>query len=382
MKISFLTPGVTPYVIGGLQRHSFNLAKHLATLGVRIDLYHTDFDNTQTIDQLYGMTDIEKENINNIFIPWAKLDHFPGHYIRSLKCFSQKAYELYQQQSESDFILGKSITAWAFTEAKLHGSKIPPIGVNLHGFEMFQTSANSKAWLENWLLRPDFSYHIHQANYLFSYGGRITELINKKLHIPNEQILEIPGGIDSSWLVDRVLPPSDPIRFIFVGRYERRKGIQELQTAIRKNPDWKNHAQFRFIGPIPKDKQLSLPNVSYAGPIRDESILQHELRQSDVLLCPSYSEGMPNVILEAMGSGLAVLATDVGAVCLLVDIENGVLLPKVSIPGITQGINHFLELTQTQFQNMKKSSLERIQSFTWDRIAMQTLEAIQKVVAA
>ena len=46
----------------------------------------------------------------------------------------------------------------------------------------------------------------------------------------------------------------------------------------------------------------------------------------DILLCPSYSEGMPNVILEAMSRGLAIIATNVGAIRLLVSEDNGVLL--------------------------------------------------------
>ena len=46
----------------------------------------------------------------------------------------------------------------------------------------------------------------------------------------------------------------------------------------------------------------------------------------DVLICPSYSEGMPNVILEAMARGLAIIATDVGAISEMVDSTNGILM--------------------------------------------------------
>ena len=46
----------------------------------------------------------------------------------------------------------------------------------------------------------------------------------------------------------------------------------------------------------------------------------------DILICPSYSEGMPNVILEGMSRGLAIITTDVGANELLVSNENGKLI--------------------------------------------------------
>ena len=380
MRISLLTPGITPYVIGGLQRHSFNLVKHLARLGVEIDLYHTDFSDAKDIDALEGLTDTERKKINSIAIAWPKSDNFPGHYVRELKHFSATAYRHYQQRPVTDFIIGKSLTTWHFGEAKRCGVALPPIGVNFHGFEMFQSPANIKALLENWLLRPDFYHHAHKADYLFSYGGRITKLIQERLQVPSEQIIETPGGIDSSWLVNQITTISKPLRFVFVGRYERRKGIQELHAAIQANPAWQNQASFRFIGPIPEDKQLFLPLVSYAGSIRDESLLRNELCRADVLLCPSHSEGMPNVILEAMASGLAVLATDVGAVRLLVNSSNGIRLPQVSVEGISKGINQLLKLDENQLQKCKQTSLKHVQSFTWDHIALSTLDRLQNII--
>ena len=65
---------------------------------------------------------------------------------------------------------------------------------------MFQASASLKSVLENWLLRPDFYHCTRRADYVFSYGGKITDLIQERLHVSRQNILEIPGGIDSSWL--------------------------------------------------------------------------------------------------------------------------------------------------------------------------------------
>ncbi|WP_121967708.1 glycosyltransferase family 4 protein [Leptolyngbya sp. BC1307] len=381
MKISLLSTGITPYVMGGLQRHSFNLVRSLARSGVEVDLYHTDFAEAKHISALDGMTTAEKENVFSIAIPWHRSDHLPGHYIRALKRFSIAAYQQYQKRPAADFVIAKSLTAWAFVKAKRWGTRLPAVGVNLHGFEMFQPSANVRAGLENCLLRPSFYRHAHEADYLFSYGGRITELIQNRLNISEQKIIEIPGGIDASWLVEERKAPIRTVRFVFVGRYERRKGIEELQAAIAANPNWQNYAEFRFIGPIPIDQRLAFPHVSYAGPISDDTLLKHELHQADVLLCPSHSEGMPNVILEGMASGLAVVGTDVGAVRLLVNDKNGVLLPEVSILGIIQAVNHILSLNKAALSAMKQASLEQVQSFTWDRIAAQTLEAIERRVA-
>ena len=42
MKISLLTDGIFPYVIGGMQKHSYYLVKYFAQIGVYVDLYHTN----------------------------------------------------------------------------------------------------------------------------------------------------------------------------------------------------------------------------------------------------------------------------------------------------------------------------------------------------
>jgi hypothetical protein len=55
MRIALITPGISPYVMGGIQRHSFNLVRQLARLGVEVDLYHTDFGSAEGIGGLEGI---------------------------------------------------------------------------------------------------------------------------------------------------------------------------------------------------------------------------------------------------------------------------------------------------------------------------------------
>ena len=105
-------------------------------------------------------------------------------------------------------------------------------------------------------------------------------------------------------------------KFVFVGRNERRKGIEELNAAIRqlkteKLPPYEIH----FIGPIPREHQLTGDHIFYHGEIRDTQKIKELLRASDILICPSHSEGMPNVILEGMASGLGCYCHRCGGCC-------------------------------------------------------------------
>ncbi len=62
------------------------------------------------------------------------------------------------------------------------------------------------------------------------------------------------------------------VRFLYLGRYERRKGIEELNKAIRTFlADRSNSgATFNFIGPIPQNKRLRHKAVTYHGEVRNK----------------------------------------------------------------------------------------------------------------
>ena len=391
MKIAIASPGIYPYVLGGIQRHSFNLAKHLAQLCVQVDLYHTDFKQAEGIDELLEMSDLEKSRITSIAVPWIVTDRFPGHYVRSLKLFSQRIYDIYRQRSPADFIYAQSLTGWAFTQAKQAGEPLPPVMSNLHGYEMFQSSANAAAFFKNKLLQPSFRQQAIDSDYVVSLGGKLTLLI-EELGVFSKRIVELNVGIDESWVTSEAIgseaissgvkSTNQPLRFVFVGRYERRKGIEELHSAIAAHPEWQSKAEFCFIGPIPDEKRLQLPHVSYAGKIMDEMLMQRSLRNADVLLCPSYSEGMPTVILEAMASGLAVIATDVGAVRLMVSAKNGVLLPEISVSLLSHAIESVLRCDPSLLLQMKQASLRRVRAFLWRNVAAQTLKTAESAIAS
>ena len=95
-----------------------------------------------------------------------------------------------------------------------------------------------------------------------------------------------------------------------------------------------------------------------------------------MLVCPSWSEGFPNVILEAMACGLAIIATNVGAIAAMVSDKNGWLIrPACKIEleaALIDAIN------STDIRLKKETSLKLINStFNWDKIALQTINLLK-----
>ena len=384
MRIALVTDGLHPYVMGGMQRHSTMLAQHLPAHGVELVVFHTAYSK-ETIAEakvLSGFPDEVKKRIKHIFVEYPKRGRLPGHYIRDNYRYSQRVLEAYLQLNKQfDFIYAKGLTGHAFVEAKKEGMALPPIGMKAHGYEMFQRAANLRVKLEHLLLRPSFAKLTRDSDFVFSYGGKISEILRERLRVADERIIEIPTGIDPSWLVDSIRPvASDKRRFIFLGRYERRKGIEELHAVLS---GWTGpEIEFVFIGPIPKEKQLNLPWAQYRGSVSDPGALKAELDQGEVLVCPSYSEGMPNVIMEAMARGLAIIATDVGAVASVVDATNGILVERLSIKALKSSIQQISFLPDEELSTMKSASLKRVSNYTWGRVSLDVVENIRSAVSS
>ena len=95
--------------------------------------------------------------------------------------------------------------------------------------------------------------------------------------------------------------------------------------------------------------------------------------QSDVLIVPSHSEGMPNVILEGMSRGLAVIATNVGAVRALVNSNNGYLIESLNENQLRSAIEKAVASgRQDAFEKGSKAIQMLNDNFKWDKIAEQT----------
>ena len=134
--------------------------------------------------------------------------------------------------------------------------------------------------------------------------------------------------------------------------------------------------QFTFIGPIPEVHQIIDKRISYLGSITDNEKIKNVLTKSDILVCPSYSEGMPNVILEGMATGNAIIATDIGAVNQLVNRDNGWLISIKNIKyNLSKAIFESLDLKNETLRRMKIKSIEYfllpLGHFVQNQVALQ-----------
>lgn len=383
MNILLLTDGIYPYVLGGMQKHSYNLLKYFNSKDISLTVVHCS--DSVVKDEMFhdDFKDLNRNIITFKHIVFPVSNNLPGHYLRDSYSYSESIFNTIESDlNKYDFIYSKGFSAWKLLEEKQKGLKCPPISVNFHGYEMFQKPPNFKNLLAFiFFLRQPVLKNTLLADFVFSYGGKIDDIV-KRLGVEESKILSIPSGIEEKYLVSKINEnTSNKLHFVFVGRYERRKGIEELNAALKTLLNKNFKIKFSFIGPIEKEKQINHTDIIYHGKINTSEEVFSIVDNADVLVCPSHSEGMPNVILEAMARGLAIIATNVGAVSLMVNHENGILMDNSSKENIINALIETLGYSPEILTRKKKKSLERVkENFTWNKIVDQTIQTISNKI--
>jgi glycosyltransferase involved in cell wall biosynthesis len=385
VKIALLTDGITPFVTGGMQRHSANLAKYFTLIGIEVTLVHcvNHFQKLPTDSEVNGSlfgenSPFKLHKISSLHFP--KSGKIPGHYIRNSYKYSKQIYSMLDW-SEFDFVYAKGFCGWYFMEQKEKGVVLPKIGVKFHGYEMFQVNNSFSQKIKAKILQKATLWNNQHADYVFSYGGEITKLIQKKINIPNSKIIELTSGIDEEWIrKEEIYVNLNTIKFVFVGRNEKRKGVEDLNKALTSLMKDKNlDVEFHFIGPIPKENHIPFHNCYYHGELTNKNDLISVIDSMDVLICPSHSEGMPNVILEGMSRGLAVIATNVGAVNMIVDHSVGILISPFKLPELIKAITDIKSLNSNDLLHLKLNALNRVKNdFEWSVLVKELVEKLNR----
>jgi glycosyltransferase involved in cell wall biosynthesis len=238
MKVALLTDGIMPFVVGGMQKHSHYLAAFLARQGVEVVLLHcVHTANIPEREEVLKALDLPSEApLEVIGKRFPRMGNMPGQYLRESYAYSIELFKVLQPRlNEFDIIYAKGFTAWELLNRKRKGLVTPPVAVKFHGYEMFQYTPGIQGVFSRWLLRGPVKFCNIHADYVYAYGGKITDLITD-LGVSPQRIIEVPTGIAASWCRNLPLPSSENAvrRFVFVGRYERRKGIEELHRMLAK----------------------------------------------------------------------------------------------------------------------------------------------------
>lgn len=158
----------------------------------------------------------------------------------------------------------------------------------------------------------------------------------------------VPHGVDVDRFPASALPPADgPLRLLSVGRLVAKKGFDRLVDAMAL---LQRDVHLRIVGDGPQRDALTRriaaaglgDRVELCGP-RGHGELPAEYAAAHIVVVPSVQDaagdrdGLPNVVLEAMASARAIVASDVGAVASAIRHEDTGLLVTPGDAGALAG---------------------------------------------
>ena len=219
--------------------------------------------------------------------------------------------------------------------------------------------------------KADIFYHCH-CNLDTNVNNRIAEFffktickVSKKVLPLNENSLSfakkytdrvqiIPNFIEKVY-ADEVTAREELKNIAFVGRVTEDKGVIELVNAA-KGIDGVN---FHIIGPDDNNilADCNEENIIKVGPKPHDEVLEI-LKDMDALILPSYSEGFPLVVLEAMACGLPIISTPVGSVPDMIGDEGGILVKIKDSESIKDAVEKIKP--QDTRQKMAQFNLDKV----------------------
>ncbi|MEX2143240.1 MAG: glycosyltransferase family 4 protein [Anaerolineales bacterium] len=201
---------------------------------------------------------------------------------------------------------------------------------------------------------------------------------------PRVPIQVIPNGVDLE-----VFHPGEKTgelpRLLFVGRIVYQKGLDLLFSALGELKDMAWRLDLAGDGPSVERLSHQAAALGIAARVQFLGWQSREglpgiYQQADLFVNPSRHEGMPNTVLEAMASGLPVLATRIAGNEELVNAETGVLTPAEDIEALTTALRTLL-LDADLRKRMGVAARKRVEeSYSWQRVAQVYLDLMHKVV--
>ncbi|MFA5841397.1 MAG: glycosyltransferase family 4 protein [Candidatus Paceibacterota bacterium] len=371
-----------PPLGGGAGNATKNIAREMSSLGHSVFVISTWFSGLPEEEVTDGYTILrvhslrKKEDRSNIFEMFDFVRKVIGEKDKFVKNFKPDVII-------SFFAIPTGIIAYYFKKKygipyilSLRGGDVPGfLPINLRYYHTISYPITNLIW-EN-------------SSGIVANSKGLQKLAEKTSLRFNKKVEYISNGVNTEeFFPDLNKKDPETLNVIFVGRLTEQKGviflIKAIERLIKEDKSLRGVLKCDIIGDGPLRKSLEIEaenrdlqdNIKFYGWIHREELLFY-YQKADVFVLPSYDEGMPNVILEAIASGLAIIATDIaGNEELVSDGVNGFLYKEQSdLQGL---IDKFIKNHGLKHQ-FGASSLEKAREFSWKSVSEKYIDICQKI---
>jgi len=365
MNILFYTD--TPSY-GGAEKQMALLAKYLKPLDCRVSLACGRYSRLKE-----KMGELRKVYADIHLLPTIH-KHDPRHYTQLTKLLKKEKFDLIHIH-----LWNPGSCRYAFFAAKKVGL---PIVTTEH--DPFDLSGLKKMIKQKCLTKTDQIIAISSDNFrqISQYGKDVKNRLHRVYNgIEIDRYLD---NIDKVSLPARTYPfgTGGPVQngdlvITCIAELHPRKGQKYLIKAFKKLQAEMPKLHLMLVGTGPNEANLksryaNIPNLHFLG-WRDD--IPQILKSSDIFVLPSLKEAFGLVLIEAMASGTAVIATDNGGPKdIIEDGKSGYLIPPANIDRLVDAIQIILRNPDHK-RDVEQAALKRAaEKFTAERMAKETLK--------
>jgi glycosyltransferase involved in cell wall biosynthesis len=187
-----------------------------------------------------------------------------------------------------------------------------------------------------------------------------------------EKVIRVNGsGVSLEEFPLTPIPPTERIRFLMVARVLKAKGVYEyLEAAEQVTKAHPNKVEFAYLGPLDTGgdgieesdfrRRCQKAHVQYLG---ESSDVRPHIAASHVMVLPSYREGLPRAVIEAMAMGRAVVTTDTpGCRETVLNGANGFLVPSQDSSALVEAMGNILSISRAELQTFGTQSRKQAEN--------------------
>lgn len=262
-------------------------------------------------------------------------------------------YRLLLKQMKPDVVLSYTIKPNLYGGIACQLCGVPQIA-NITGLG---SAVENSGWLQRLTILL-YKVGLRKAHTVFFQNKANMEFC-KKHKMVKDGIKLIPGsGVNLQHHALQKYPAeNEPVRFLFIGRLLKEKGIEEYLAAASDIKAKYPNTEFHILGACEEDYQEQIDKL------QKEGVIIYHGRQSDVrpyigkawcTVHPSfYPEGMSNVLLESCAAGRPIITTDrPGCGEIVDDGVNGYVVKQRDCHDVVRKIERFLELSYEKKKEM------------------------------
>lgn len=373
-KVLMLTPSYDP-IIGGTETVVKNLAINLNKIGVQTDVMTFNMNKKWHPRWKWEIREENGFKVYRIpaFNPFTKISNPLGFFIKinviPAPNFRKiiKEYDILHFHDNVDLTF--PVFSWFVKKPKV--------------FHCHTLQETFNSYKKNIICKTVF----RKSSEVYLTVSSNTAKLAKQLGANKVKIL--PNGVDIN-IFSLNFQNRENKLILFVGRFERRKGIHVLlnslsflETSINLvivGPHSNDEYSKEILLQIEKEKRKGKHKITYLGSASPDDLVKW-LQKASIFVCPSLSESFGIVNIEAMSCGTPVIASDIeGIRDIIENSKDGILAPPNNPIKLAEAIQYLLENEDIRIKFGKKGRIKIEREFSWDVIADRLCEIYEEMI--